>query len=109
MTGRLRMGRGQAIEKNFPATTRPATMKMMVEVLGMIGMEGGTMGRRLGGRRTTAEGAMARTNLSLPTMMVWRGGQRGGGMTMRTTSTRTITITTLGGAVDQPRGIGWQR
>jgi hypothetical protein len=35
------------------------------EVLGMIGMKGGTMGGRLGGRRTIAEGAMARTNLRL--------------------------------------------
>jgi hypothetical protein len=49
------------------------------EVLGLIGMEGGTIGGRLGGRRTIAEGAMARTNLR---------------MTMRTSSTRTTTITT---------------
>ncbi len=36
------------------ATTRQATMMTMAEVLGMIGMEGGTMGGRLGGRRTIA-------------------------------------------------------
>jgi hypothetical protein len=64
------------------------------EVLGMIGMEGGTMGGRLGGRRTIAEGAMARTNLRT---------------TMRTTSMRMTTITTSGGAVDRPRGTGRRR
>jgi hypothetical protein len=36
------------------------------------------------------------------------GGKRGGRTTMRTTLTRMM-ITTLGGAVDQLRGTGWQR
>jgi hypothetical protein len=37
----------------------------------------GAMGGRLGGRRTIAEGATTRMNLSLMTMMVWRGGAEG--------------------------------
>jgi hypothetical protein len=64
------------------------------------------MGGRLGGRRTIAEGAMARTILSSTMMMVQRGGERGGRTRMRTTLTRTTAITTLGGAVDLPRGTG---
>jgi hypothetical protein len=78
----------------------------MAEVLGMIGMEEGTMKGRLGRRRTIAEGAMASMNLRLTAMIVQRGGGRGGRTTMRTTSTRTTMITMLGGAVDRPRGAG---
>ncbi len=45
--------------------------------MGVVEMEGGTMGGRLGERKTIVEGAMARTNSSLMTMMVWKGGGEG--------------------------------
>ncbi len=75
---------------------RAATLTTLVEdhALGAIGMEGGILGGRLGGRRTKVEGAMARTNLR---------------RTMRTTSTRMTMITMPGGTVDRPRGAGQQR